>query len=169
LINSIARKTLVITTIVIAFFGMQTGCSKEGFNVDSKDTSQVIFAIFPTGTLSESYCFTVNADGELTIEKGTRNGRDIAESSFIEKCEASKHIQLAQSDINIIFDLVGKIYASDFDTGDAVLKDSWEVQILYKDKIIKQNYWGDSSPEMKELVDAFIIISPIEVDLHGWS
>ena len=134
---------------------------------------QIKIAIYPTGMRSETYYFVLNADGGLIVEKGTRVADDITQSPFIIKDSVydygTEQKQLSFSEISVIIDLASKVYEGDFNTEDRIIRDSWEVQILYKNKVIKQNYWVDIAPEVKELVDEFINVSPIEVNLREFA
>lgn len=159
-----------MNSIILALMlGLFTSCSGGISNVDNE---QIRLALYPSsGGLSETYYFVLNTDGKLTAEEGTRVGDDMTQSPFIIKDGIydykSAEKQLSSSEINVIIDLVDKAYESDFDESDVIVMDSWDVQILYKGKIIKQNYYLGNSPQVKELVDEFIKMSPIEVELRG--
>ena len=157
-----------MNSIILALMlGLFTSCSGGISNVDNE---QIRLALYPSsGGLSETYYFVLNTDGKLTAEEGTRVGDDMTQSPFIIKDGIydykSAEKQLSSSEINVIIDLVNKTYESDFDESDVIVMDSWDVQILYKGKIIKQNYYLGNSPQVKELVDEFIKMSPIELSL----
>ena len=156
--------------ILAIMLGLFTSCSGGISNVDNE---QIRIAIYPSGGLSETYYFVLNTDGELIVEEGTRVGDDLTKNPFIIKDGIydykSTEKQLSSSEINAIIDLANKAYESDFDESDVIVMDSWDVQILYKGKVIKQNYYYGISPQIKALVDEFIKISPIEVELRGFA
>ena len=160
----------IILALILSLF---TGCSGGTSSMESLINEQIKVAIYPTGGLSETYYFVLNAGGELTVEEGTRVGDDMTQGPFIIKDGIydyrSEKKQLLPSEISEIIDLASRAYESDSGVSDVVVDDSWDVQILYEGKIIKQNYWHDISPQVKELVDEFIKISPIEVDLRGFA
>ena len=167
--NKNKRRTFINSIILALMLGLFTSCSGGISNVDNE---QIRLALYPSsGGLSETYYFVLNTDGKLTAEEGTRVGDDMTQSPFIIKDGIydykSAEKQLSSSEINVIIDLVNKAYESDFDESDVIVMDSWDVQILYKGKIIKQNYYLGNSPQVKELVDEFIKMSPIEVELRG--
>ena len=167
--NKNKRRTFMNSIILALMLGLFTSCSGGISNVDNE---QIRLALYPSsGGLSETYYFVLNTDGKLTAEEGTRVGDDMTQSPFIIKDGIydykSAEKQLSSSEINVIIDLVNKTYESDFDESDVIVMDSWDVQILYKGKIIKQNYYLGNSPQVKELVDEFIKMSPIEVELRG--
>ena len=139
--------------------------------MDLKIDEQIKIAIYPTGMRSETYYFVLNVDGELSVEEGTRVGDDITQNPFIIKDSGykSEKKQLTTSENDVIIDLVSKVYEGGFGISDIEIEDSWDIQILYKGKVVKQNYWHNVSPEVKEVVDKFINISPIKVELRGFA
>jgi len=154
--------------VLIIILGLIAGCS-GGSYIESKDNKEIIIAIYPTGTTSETYYFSLNANSEFIAEKGTRVENDITHIPFFKYIDKSEKIFLSSSEFSNIIDLVNKAYECDLGINESIVDDSWDVQILYKNKIIKQNYWFDIPPQIKDLVDTFINVSPIEVDLHGWA
>lgn len=156
--------------ILVLMLFILTGCSEGNYNnMLSNNSEQIKVAIYPTGTLSESYYFVMNIDGELIVEKGTRTGNDIIQNSFIKNREELEKKNLSSSEVSKILNLANGISETDFNVANEIVYDCWEIQIVYQEKVIKQNYWSDTSPEVKNLVDEFIKISPIEVILHEWS
>ena len=133
-----------MNSIILALMlGLFTSCSGGISNVDNEQSR---LALYPSsGGLSETYYFVLNTDGKLTAEEGTRVGDDMTQSPFIIKDGIydykSAEKQLSSSEINVIIDLVNKTYESDFEESDVIVMDSWDVQILYKGKIIQQNYY----------------------------
>jgi len=125
-------------------------------------------------------------DGELLVKLETRIGDDISKNDFINKNGKydyiSETVSLSSEEIDEIFKLANKAFENYIDENaiiEGILNDSWDVQILYDGKIIKQHYKqfefpgmlikDDYIPLAKDLVDQFIFLSPIEVNLHGWS
>ena len=135
----------------------------------ANDDNIVQVAIYPTGKLEETYYFLLNIDdATLFVENGTRNSNDITQYPFMKSVTLSKKKQLTSMDVTFILNLVNKINEKN-NIKHKVVKDSWDIQIYYKDKIIVQNCFIDTPHQISELLDKLIIISPIEVDLHGWS
>lgn len=172
--HKIERKIIMNSIVLTLILSLFVGCSGGVSNMELKDNEQIKIAIYPSsGGLSETYYFVLNADGELTVEEGTRVGDDMTQSPFIIKdrfyAYKSEKKQLSSSEIGVIADLANKVYECGFGISDELIHDSWDVQILYKGKVIKQNYWHEISPQVKELVDEFIKISPIKVDLREFS
>ena len=156
--------------ILLFILCILTGCSGGGSNnISMSSNEQIKVAIYPTGTLSESYCFVLNTDGELIVEKGTRQGDDITQNPFIKDSKETKKKKLSSSEISEIVDIANEIYKTNYRGINEMIDDSWEIQILYQKKVVRQDYWHNISPEVKEFIDEFIKISPIVVDLHGWS
>ena len=156
--------------IYVLILCILTGCSKGvSDNMSTSSYEQIKCAIYPTGTFSESYCFILNTDGELIAEKGIREGDDIIQNPFIKDVEETKKKKLSFSEIEKIKDLADEIYKNDYSfVNQTISDDNWEIQIFYQQKVVRQDYWEGMS-EVKKLIDEIINISPVDVDLHGWS
>ncbi|MDF2588023.1 MAG: hypothetical protein K0S41_1864 [Anaerocolumna sp.] len=50
-----------------------------------------------------------------------------------------------------------------------IVSDSWDVALVYKNKQYEMNYRINNSEVFKELIDKIMTLSPLPVDLHGWS
>ena len=155
---------IIIPAIILTLLG---GCS-----MTSQNYNQIKAAIYPSsGGLSKTYYFVFNKSGELLVEYGTRTGDDLNKNPFIIKNGnyeyASEKVKLKNSDTIKIIELANKIYQSDIKATNDIIFDGWNIQIIYGDKTIEQNYWDDSYPEFRELIDTFIKLSPIELDLDG--
>jgi|GEM_PF-3214564 len=137
---------------------------------EQNDILEIEVALYPTSAFSGTCYFVLNADGELTVEKGTRVGNDITQSPFIIKDDVFAYRngkkQLSSSEISTIIDLANKVYDNEFGISDMSIRDGWEAQILYKDKVVKQDY--QDYTQIKELVDEFINASPIEINFREW-
>ena len=141
---------------------------------DRQGSARIKVAIFPSsGGRSETYLFELNTNGELVAEYGTRNEDDITQKTYIVKDSVyaykTEQKLLSSSNISKITDLANKVYEGKYSTNDVMVEDSWEVQMFYNGRVIKQDYWSNISPQLKELVDEVINVSPIDVDLHEWS
>ena len=174
--RSVLMKGLIIMNSVLLtlLVSILMGCSLGGMDVKTNNIEQIRIAIYPSsGGLSDTYYFVINSQNELLVEAGTRTGDDLSKTPFINNNGTygfkSDSKQLTSAEVNNIFDLANKIFECDFTTDNEMVEDSWYIQILYKGNVVKQNYWGEISSETKELIDEFIKLSPIEVDLHGWS
>ena len=52
---------------------------------------------------------------------------------------------------------------------DYMIKDDWIIQIYYRDETIEETYKSQVSKDIRILVNNFMEISPIDINLHGWS
>ena len=87
--------------------------------MNSKAHEQIQVAIYQTGMFSETYYFVLDADGGLTIEKGTRVGDDITQNPFIIKDSSydykTERKQLSGLEISTMIDLANKVYDGGFE------------------------------------------------------
>ena len=50
-----------------------------------------------------------------------------------------------------------------------MIKDDWKIQIYYRDETIEETYKSQVSKDIRILVNNFMEISPIDINLHGLS
>ena len=105
----------------------------------------------------------------MIVEKGERSGDDIFKKPFIQNPTVVEKKLLSEQDLNKIFGLTKRLCLSSNSSEYEIVKDSWDIQVFYKGKTIKQNCSSNISISMNELLNLMINVSPIEVDLHGWS
>ena len=79
-----------------------------------------------------------------------------------------RKVRLSEDELNRI-----KLYLTSFDENIyeekyPITYDSWEVQILYNERIYKQDYYALSS-EVRKFIDYIINLSPIKVELRGFA
>lgn len=130
----------------------------------------IIIAIYPSDTNSETYYFNINMDGKLTVLLGTRKTDNISSKHFINNTSVieEKVMNLQQKDIVQILKLLKEIENNKDSLNYKIICDSWDVAIYYNQQSYKINYYTDNA-QVKELVNLIIDISPIQIDLHGWS
>ncbi len=163
-------RKVIITAIIALLVVCGVGAVINSYKTDLSNSDILMRAtIYPVGTGDETYCFTLNQSNELTVEKGTRRHIDefIKYNSYIKEIVASENITLSDSEASELINIADK--TTDMTSGNKVSVDTWEVQLMYKGKVIKHDYDIDIPPELRELIDKFIEISPIEVDIHGWA
>ena len=68
-----------------------------------------------------------------------------------------------------IYRLADKVIENDFNDSDYMIKDDWIIQIYYRDETIEETYKSQVSKDIRILVNNFMEISPIDINLHGWS
>lgn len=170
------KKVLII--IVIAFLII---CGIFAF-MKFQNNERIKIAVHPVGAYSESYYFELKPSGKLLVEKGTRTGDELTQGSFIQSKNPYKNkkniifeyqkenTRLNDNITNKIYVLVNEIYEEQNITFSNSITDIWDIQILYKDKLIKQNLEMEYTlPQINELVNELISVSPIEVDLHEFA
>lgn len=132
-------------------------------------------AIYPSSGLSETYFYRFSESGIMYCESGTRIGDDMTVEKFIHKkigkdklAYEQRKVRLSEDELNRI-----KLYLTSFDENIyeekyPITYDSWEVQILYNERIYKQDYYALSS-EVRKFIDYIINLSPIKVELRGFA
>lgn len=156
--------------IITIFLTLLVGCSYGG-EIDTLSINDGVLgiAIYPTGGLDETYFFVLTENNELISIKGTRSSNEISSSTFISKEIKNKKKAIEEEEFEKLLKLATNIYETNDKSSEQIVLDSWIVEVFYKEKKYKHYYYIDITESVKLLVDEVINISPIEVDLHGWS
>lgn len=149
-------------------------------NYEYNETIKI--AIYPEGMYSESYYFELTPTGNILVEKGARTCDELTQSPFIQsenpyKGKKNMMFEYEKEKTHIAADITKKIYAlvNDIYKEENIitfksLTDGWDIQILYKGNLIKQNLDTEYTlPQINELVNVLELISPVEVDLRGFA
>ena len=127
------------------------------------------FAIYPTGAYDETYHFILEQDGTLKCFFGTRDSNDIEQKDFMRSVKHSTEKVLDKNNMQTLIDLANELADSGFNEKIQIVRDSWDVVLLYNGKIIGMNWYTKNSEIFKELADEIMELSPIPVNLHSWS
>lgn len=127
---------------------------------------EIELAIYPTAIAEESYYFKLTDNGELLVKKGERISDNLTNNPFIGVIDISDKKNISTNEVASIFFDVKNICDKRY-SQDSLMTDTWYIQILYNKKMVGQNY-PELSSDVKMLVDKFIEISPIHVNIHSW-
>ena len=99
----------IVIIIFIIIYIVINNLNENINNVEPSDN--IIIAIYPTGTDSETYYFDINVDGKLTAIFGTRKTDNIVSKNFISYTSdvEEKVVNLYQKDIVHILKLLKEI------------------------------------------------------------
>jgi hypothetical protein len=125
-------------------------------------------AIFPTGTIDETYYFVMK-NNLLICSVGTRYNDSINTKKFMKSINESKEIKLSDQNYKEILKLLNNIKDTSLNNEKQQILDSWHVLLLYDGKIYEEDYWQNESDAFKKIIEKIISLSPITIDLHGWS
>ncbi|MCM3292501.1 hypothetical protein M3661_20490 [Paenibacillus sp. MER 180] len=158
--NMLFGLVLIIVCLLIGLFFLRN---------TSKDVDDVIMkiSIYPTAVLDETYLFVVRSDKTLEVSKGVRKNQT---SDFhLRKVIDTKKRELTAEESKVLLDAANRIEETSDNITKKLIADGWDVSIYYKGKIMDLNYYGNESEDLDVLVNQLILLSPITVDLHGWS
>jgi len=139
-----------------------------GFELPAQE--MIRFAIFPSGARFESYYFVLSKDGVLTCSMGVRTSDDITQSDFLESIEISADKRLNADDYDTLIEMAYVLDASGYKLKIIEAEDSWNIALVFNGKIYETDYWiEDKAIALIDLADKFIELSPVGVNIHGWS
>lgn len=163
--------SIIVSVIIIFFFTVNNNMIKIAIYPSS---------MYPSSEgMSQTYYMEISQVGNLIVEYGHSMSDNLFHKPFIQKkiYDNNKNIlieyereerKLPSNLTNKIYNIVNTIYDEDTYILPEVA-DSWDIQILYKGEVVMQDCFVNTQPSVKELLDILISISPIEIDLHGWS
>ncbi|MCL1913730.1 MAG: hypothetical protein FWG10_07630 [Eubacteriaceae bacterium] len=138
---------------------------------DSQGANEIMrLAVFPTGTTAESYYFVLSQDGTLQCSMGIRSSSDITQLDFLSEIETSSQKELSSVDFQTLKDMANALEASGYNKEKEDWEDSWNAALLLNGKTYEIDCWSNEGAGLfMALIDRIIELSPIPVDLHGWS
>lgn len=140
----------------------------QGLQLDSN--AHLKMAIYPSGTYQETYYFEIDDIGMMTVEKGTRISDDLSAEQYLKSIKYFGENELTTKDILEISKLTDLIAENNLND-DYMIKDGWMIQIYFKDETIEETYKSQvyASEDIRNSIYNFMEISPIDINLHGWS
>ena len=163
------RKWITLSCVLLLGFGVLIFFIVPKQQDNPEETSIMQMAIYPTGTSDESYYYVLDQAGTLKCTVGTRRNDNIKQRNFLKKVTTASEKQLTESHVKTLTDMAKELEIKGC-AEKQTATDSWEVALLYNDKIYEMNYWNnENSEEFLNLVNKVIELSPIPVDLHGWA
>ena len=165
---------IICGIVLIAFiFLYQTifyQINRTNQNIESaqKGGNTMEIAIYPEGTYSESYYFTIDEEYILSCYLGSRKTDEMGFNVFFERIDEKKQIQMNEEDIKYLIDCADELQNIEY-LYNGPYDDGWNFRLQYNETVYYMNY-GDSEPKpFQDIIDVIIRLSPIPVDLHGWS
>ncbi|EPY08102.1 hypothetical protein PAALTS15_06499 [Paenibacillus alvei TS-15] len=159
--NMLFGLVLIIVCLLIGLFFLRN-TSK-----DVDDDVIMKISIYPTAVLDETYLFVVRSDKMLEVSKGVRKHQTF--DFHLRKVIDIKKRKLTAEESKVLLDAANRIEETSDNITKKLIEDGWDVSIYYKGKIMDLHYYGNESKDLDVLVNQLILLSPITVDLHGWS
>ena len=133
-----------------------------------KDNATMKMAIFPTGTAHGSYYFELK-DKTLICSFGIRRNNNIKEKNFLQETLEVRETELTAQNLQNLLDMADELQASGYTTHSRDVWDSWDVLLLYNGKVYQTDCWDNESEIFGKIISEVRRLSPILVDLHGFS
>ncbi|RXZ80731.1 hypothetical protein EBB07_17230 [Paenibacillaceae bacterium] len=159
----------VIVCLLIVFFTTNFERASMIKEVEQQNESYILRVVIYPDSKDETYVLDLQSEHIMNFGFGTRKSNDFFESNLLEGHSQKQLKKLHESDYNNLITLAD--YA---DKANVILEKSdafgrWNVTIIYKNKTY-DIYHGDyKSDDIGKLVQAIIELSPVRLDLHGWS
>lgn len=161
--HTIIIKILAFVTLIIVGICFLTILNRY------ENENKIKIAIYPTGTGQETYYFEINDKGILKCSIGTKKNNNFKRNKILREIKNTAEIKLTNLELQTFMNLINQLQNSGFNDRKKIVSDSWDVALVYKNKQYEMNYRINNSEVFKELIDKIITLSPLPVDLHGWS
>ncbi len=149
------------------------GCAYNNSNMNTGTETvfnPIRIAIFPNGTISETYIINVKSDGVLTVTFGNKKSQDMQKDDFSEyPVPVSKETKLQANEMLRLKQLIYEIQSKNIAGSKKDIVDGWEYIVFVNGKKYNYNYDKGEEKVLYNFVKELINLSPIEVNLHGWS
>ena len=163
-------KNFLIAILLVFSAWCICGCMENPKTTTLNDDAITRIAIFPSsGGRTETYFFEFDSSGKLLIEKGMRHSDDITQIPYMKKVDEHTVTELSTTELNEIISLIKEICDKSNANDYRKVYDCWDIQILYKGKVVQQNRSFSELSEISDLINKLSEISPIEIDLRGFA
>lgn len=164
------RKLVLILAVLI----LCCGGSAVMYAPEYQDDDMLIkIAVYPSGTIGESYLISLSPEGELIASVGNRKSINFYDDFRFSYIGNTKRVCLTQDQVLEIIELANNITPMDLseDREHNIYFDTWYVDVVYMNVVYPYIYGNRAqfSPHMRELISRLIDYSPIIIDTHGWS
>jgi len=131
------------------------------------------FAIYHTGSTSGTYYFTLDKNGVLKVEFGTRKKyeiKSIKQSNFMEEIRDSAEKTLTEKELQTLMDLANEVDFLNYDLKKHIVFGGNYIVFLYKGRIHEAHHSVDTdSIAFTNLIDIFIELSPLPIKLNPFA
>ena len=196
--HSYAKRIITYCCVFVLLSLLCTGCFQSNDNINERDQSngngsmierdqndentpeseqlrqddmRVRATIYPTGSSANTYYFEIDENGLLSSYMGSRQNDDIETEVFLRRILIKEQKQLSEEEMEYLFALIDKLQQSDFYSSESWLDidGGLYVALLYNNEKYEISYEEGESDVLELIIDKIISLSPILVDIHGWS
>jgi hypothetical protein len=156
---------LVSMVIVLSY----TGCQSMTSEIPEKGRL-LRMVIFPAGMSTETYVVDLSRNGKMVTRYGTQRN-DIYDSDKFLVAEHFKSRQLSVREMDRVRALSAVVGHMDELRKITIRQDAWEAVIIYGTKH-HHIYMEDREQypkALQELIDYILWVTPLKIDMHGWS
>ena len=162
------KKRIIICCILFVVFLVVVGIL-IAINYSTHNTSHIMrFAIYPTGS-DQTYYFTLDKDGVLKVEFGTRKKHDIKSIkrlNFMEEVRESSEKKLTEDELQNLMELANAVDFLNYNLKKHIVYGGNYIVFLYNGRIHEAHDAFDrDSIAFTALTEKFIELSPIQIKL----
>jgi hypothetical protein len=158
------NKKLLLTSIVVAIALISVFLAIS-FRLQANVL--IKFSIHPTVHHS-SYYLVLYDDATLKCFYGERGTDDIQADKFMRKIRKYAKTRLNEHEFTGLIALADELIASGFSSSDTFCDDWYYVALIYNGTAYREVYQHSQSEYINQLVEDFLRLAPMSIELRGW-
>jgi hypothetical protein len=158
---------LLVIGFMIAFTACAFSDDASLIDAPSEDMNRTVFleaALCSSQTGGTIYSFELEEDGTLTVTKGSGSVTDLGKNNILEEIQVSAKTKLSDGELSNLNDLADAIFEQEkiYPTMTVISEGPMSL-LFYKG----ENRNNIQNPEITPLIDEFLRISPVSVDIYS--
>ena len=139
---------------------------------DVKENNWIIeMTIYATGHTGSDYLIQIDENNKIRAGFGTRRewDIDILGEEFFYEIRVEEKDTLNETEMEGLLHLLQELETTEGIMELDIADGSWEVILIYNGIVYGMDYWTSDFEPLREVIDEILRLSPLEVELHGWS
>lgn len=155
----------IVAVLLSLMITSSSGEISQTLQEPQNNTVEIV--IFPTSSMNETYCIGSNKDAMLTVRYGQR--KNDAQPNCMLTIQEERKKELSKSEYERMQSITGSISDGELTLEEVLgIDDGWIVAVI-TDKPYYFQYSDMQNTELAKVVEEIKGLSPIEIDIHGWS
>ena len=169
------RNIIAIIIIVISLLGFSFLSNLLNNRIENENENGrwiMEMAIYPSGGQSGfDYLIQIDKNNVIRTRFGARTQITVRtiDESFFSKVYEEEERKLNEEELQRVLSLAKKLEATDGIMELEIALGSWEVVLKYRGVMYGMDYGASHFEPLRNLATEIMKLSPIEVELHGWS
>ncbi len=156
----------------VEYMGMNIDWSPEEIHISSNNPV-LVMSVFPESIGEETYYIRLFENGRLETVFGSRSSnKNLLHNDYMKAGAETASVMLSKDDLDAINALIDKISEKKNNSEQIPFvgwDDGWNVSLCLNNEVYNYALGDYDSDDVKNLVEKIMALSPIDMNLHGWS